>query len=74
MIKKIKYIGGFMKKIVLLCLLATFLLAQNPKIYSALGDVIYNNVDKIAITLVGLGCLLNQQEGFSSFTTFAEIV
>ncbi len=47
MIKKIKYIGGFMKKIVLLCLLATFLLAQNPKIYSALGDVIYNNVDKI---------------------------
>ena len=47
MIKKIKYIGSFMKKIVLLFLLATFLLAQNPKVYSALGDVIYNNVDKI---------------------------
>jgi len=51
-----------MKKIVLLFLLATFLLAQdnstdfvaeqnsslgNPKVYSALGDVIYNNVQSI---------------------------
>ena len=36
-----------MKKIVILSLLATLLLAQAPQIYSALGDVIYGNVDKI---------------------------
>jgi hypothetical protein len=35
-----------MKKIILI-LLATLLSAKNPIIYSALGDVIYNNVDKI---------------------------
>jgi hypothetical protein len=37
-----------MKKIFLLILLTSFLLAQNPKIYSALGDVVYDNVDKIS--------------------------
>lgn len=36
-----------MIKIVILSLLATFLTAGNPKIYSALGDVIYDNVDNI---------------------------
>ncbi|EDZ61877.1 hypothetical protein SMGD1_0888 [Sulfurimonas gotlandica GD1] len=36
-----------MIKLVILALLATFLMAQNPKVYSALGDVIYNNVDNI---------------------------
>jgi len=37
-----------MKNIFFLLLLATFLNAQNPKIYSALGDVIYNNLDGIS--------------------------
>ncbi len=36
-----------MKKLVLLSLLATLALAQNPRVYSALGDVIYDNVSKI---------------------------
>ncbi len=36
-----------MKKIVLLFLLATLLVAQNPKIYSALGNVVYDSVQKI---------------------------
>ncbi|MEA3330356.1 MAG: hypothetical protein U9Q29_01530 [Campylobacterota bacterium] len=36
-----------MKKIVILSLLATLLLAQNPNVYSVLGDVIYDNVGKI---------------------------
>lgn len=37
-----------MKKLLFISILATLLLAQNPKTYSALGDTIYNNVDKIA--------------------------
>jgi len=36
-----------MYKILIISLLTTLLLASNPKIYSALGDVIYGNVDKI---------------------------
>lgn len=36
-----------MIKLVILALLATFLIASNPKVYSALGDVIYDNVDSI---------------------------
>jgi len=38
-----------MLKILFFSLLATFLFAQshNPKVYSALGDAIYDNVDKI---------------------------
>jgi len=36
-----------MIKIILLSLLSTLLIAQNPNIYSALGDVIYDNVEKI---------------------------
>ena len=36
-----------MSKLLVLALLATSLMAQNPKVYSALGDVIYDNVDKI---------------------------
>jgi len=36
-----------MHKILLLLILATLLTAQNPKAFSALGDIIYNNVDKI---------------------------
>lgn len=36
-----------MIKIAVLSLLATLLIAQNPKVYSALGDVIYDNVDNI---------------------------
>ncbi|WP_373004630.1 hypothetical protein [Sulfurimonas sp.] len=36
-----------MIKLVTLALLATFLMAQNPKVYSALGDVIYDNVENI---------------------------
>ncbi len=62
--------GSFMKKIVIMSLLATILIGQdadvnatstidtnttkiieeivkNPKVYSALGDVIYNNIDNI---------------------------
>jgi len=31
----------------LLFVVISFLYAQNPKIYAALGDIIYNNVDKI---------------------------
>ena len=36
-----------MKTIIITLLCTTFLLADNPTIYSALGDVIYNNVDNI---------------------------
>jgi hypothetical protein len=36
-----------MIKILVISLLATLLQATNPTIYSALGDVIYDNVDKI---------------------------
>jgi hypothetical protein len=36
-----------MKITIILSLIATFLMAQNPKVYSALGDVMYNNVDNI---------------------------
>ena len=36
-----------MKITIILSLLATFLMAENPKVYSALGDVIYDNVDNI---------------------------
>jgi len=37
-----------MKITIILSFLATFLMAENPKVYSALGDVIYNNVDSIS--------------------------
>ena len=46
-IKKIKKIGKFMKKLLIISLLATFLFAQNPRVYSAIGDDIYNNVEAI---------------------------
>ncbi|PHQ65144.1 MAG: hypothetical protein COB99_05715 [Sulfurimonas sp.] len=36
-----------MIKLLILSLLATYLIAGNPKVYSALGDVIYDNVDNI---------------------------
>jgi uncharacterized membrane protein YheB (UPF0754 family) len=36
-----------MNKFVILSLLATFLLAKNPNVYAALGDVIYDNAIKI---------------------------
>lgn len=36
-----------MKKIIILFLLSTFLIAQNPKVYSALGNAIYDNAEKI---------------------------
>ncbi|MEN4045958.1 MULTISPECIES: hypothetical protein [Sulfurimonas] len=36
-----------MHKILLLLILVTLLAAQNPKAFSALGDIVYNNVDKI---------------------------
>ena len=36
-----------MKKIIIILFCTTFLLADNPIVYSALGDVIYNNVGKI---------------------------
>lgn len=36
-----------MKKAILLFLFTTFLFAQNPNVYSALGNVIYDNVLKI---------------------------
>lgn len=36
-----------MQKIVFLLLLSIALFAQNPKAFSTLGDIIYNNVDKI---------------------------
>ena len=36
-----------MKKIIITLFCTTFLLADNPIVYSALGDVIYNNVDNI---------------------------
>jgi len=36
-----------MKKTILLFILTTFLFAQNPNVYSALGDVIYENVSEI---------------------------
>jgi len=36
-----------MYKFLLIPLLSTILLATNPKPYSALGDVIYNNIEKI---------------------------
>ncbi len=55
--------GSFMKKIVIMSLLATILMGQgvdvnstqsseievvkNPKVYAALGDIIYNNIDNI---------------------------
>jgi len=37
-----------MKSIIIMYLFTLALFAQNPKVYAALGDVIYNNVDKIA--------------------------
>ena len=36
-----------MKLIIIMYLFTLALFAQNPKVYSALGDVIYDNVDKI---------------------------
>ena len=36
-----------MKKIIITLFCTTFLLADNPIVYSALGDVIYENADKI---------------------------
>ena len=36
-----------MIKVIILALLATFLIAGNPKVYPALGDVIYDNVEAI---------------------------
>lgn len=36
-----------MRKLILISLFTTLLFSQNPNVYSALGDVIYNNVDKI---------------------------
>jgi hypothetical protein len=36
-----------MHKIFIIALLVTLLNAQNPKVYAALGDVIYDNVDNI---------------------------
>ncbi len=48
-----------MKKIIILFLLSTFLIAQNPQVYSTLGDAIYNNAEKIE--------KLKQIEKFSSF-------
>ncbi|MFK5937161.1 MAG: hypothetical protein QM497_02085 [Sulfurimonas sp.] len=36
-----------MKKIIITLFCTTFLLADNPTVYSALGDVIYNNADNI---------------------------
>jgi hypothetical protein len=36
-----------MKKLVILSLLTTLLFAQNPRVYSALGDVVYDNVQSI---------------------------
>lgn len=48
-----------MKKIIILLLLSTLLLAQNPKVYSALGDAIYDNAEKIE--------KLKKIEKFSSF-------
>lgn len=36
-----------MKKLVVLSLLATLLFAQNPRVYSALGDAVYDNVANI---------------------------
>jgi len=47
------------KKIIILFLLSTFLIAQNPQVYSTLGDAIYNNAEKIE--------KLKQIEKFSSF-------
>lgn len=37
-----------MKKVFFIFLLTTLLFAQNPKIYSALGDTIYDNANKIS--------------------------
>jgi len=37
-----------MYKLLLLTFLFTFSFAKNPIVYAALGDIIYNNVDKIA--------------------------
>ncbi|QOP42774.1 hypothetical protein FJR45_01935 [Sulfurimonas sediminis] len=36
-----------MHKILFLLILTTLLAAQNPKAFSALGDIVYNNIDKI---------------------------
>lgn len=36
-------LGFFMKKIFILSFIVSILLAQNPKVYSALGDVVYDN-------------------------------
>ena len=37
-----------MKSIIIMYFFTLILFAQNPKVYAALGDVIYNNVDKIS--------------------------
>ena len=36
-----------MKKIIIISLMATFLFAQNPRVYSAIGDDVYNNAPAI---------------------------
>jgi len=36
-----------MNQIIILSILTTFLFAQNPRVYSAIGDDIYNNIDAI---------------------------
>jgi len=56
-----KKIGDVMKKIFFISILITSLLAQNPKIYAALGDTIYNNINKIA--------KLQEIPSFSQYTT-----
>lgn len=56
-----------MKKIIFLTLFATLLLSDNPKVYSALGDVIYDNVD-------GINKLKTIEEYSDSSTKIAEYI
>jgi len=57
-----------MIKLVILALFATFLIAGNPNVYSALGDVIYNNVDNIE-KLKNISQFSNYKKTIDSYVT-----
>ena len=46
-IKKIKKIGIFMKKLLIVSLLATLAFAKNPVPFAAIGDDVYSNVEYV---------------------------
>jgi len=56
-----------MKKVLIISLLATFLFAQNPRVYSAIGDDVYNNIEAI-INLKSLSAYPYDEEKIDAYT------